>query len=296
MSSGHSTPEMVLQLPTLPPRAADSHKGSYGRVLIVAGSRGMSGAAILCAGSALRGGAGLVRLAVPALIQNLVAVANPCYTTFGLPHDDTGRLTDASEVELISLARDNDVIAVGPGLGQGHGVTSVVLALLKIANGPLVLDADALNVLVGHVDRLTTSTAPVILTPHPGEFARLLKTTTAVVQANRVELAVRFARERNVLLVLKGHGTLVTDGRRLYRNTTGNPGMATGGTGDVLTGLIAALLGQGLLPFEAAQLGVHLHGLAGDLARSVLGEVSLTAVDLLDYLPRAFLSSQRDGI
>jgi ADP-dependent NAD(P)H-hydrate dehydratase len=295
MPSALPDPEIVHHLPRLAPRAADSHKGDFGRVLVIAGSRGMSGAAILCASAALRGGAGLVRLAVPAGIQAIVATANPCYTTAALPCDDTGRITDAAEVELIDLVRDNDVAAAGPGLGQSHCITAVVLALLKIAAGPIVLDADAVNALHGHLDQLTTATGPLVLTPHPGEFARLLGTTTAAVQARRQELAVRFAAERRVVLVLKGHGTLVTDGRRLYRNTTGNPGMATGGTGDVLTGLIAALLGQGLKPFEAAQLGVYLHGLAGDLGRNVLGEVSLTAADLLDYVPRAFLSLPRDG-
>ncbi len=153
---------------------------------------------------------------------------------------------------------------------------------------PLVLDADGLYALEQQTDHLRSRPAPSILTPHPGEFARLLGTDTTTVQSQRQDLAVRFAAEHSVVLVLKGHGTIVTDGRRVYHNTTGNPGMATGGTGDVLTGLIAALLGQGLEPFAAAQLGVHLHGLAGDLARDEVGEVSLIASDLLDYLPRTF--------
>jgi NAD(P)H-hydrate epimerase len=295
MPSAVVEPEIVHHLPRLLPRAADSHKGSYGRVLVVGGSRGMSGASILCASAALRGGAGLVRLAVPAAILSIVSAANPCYTTAGLPHDENGRLTDAAEVELLELAQNNDVIAAGPGLGEGPGISAVVRALLKITAGPLVLDADGLNALAGYLDHLTTAGGPIIMTPHPGEFSRLLGITIDAVQAHRQELAVRFATERKVVLVLKGHETLVTDGRRLYRNLTGNPGMATGGTGDVLTGVIAALLGQGLQPFEAAQLGVYLHGLAGDLGRNVLGEVSLTAADLLDYLPAAFLSLPRDG-
>ena len=153
---------------------------------------------------------------------------------------------------------------------------------------PLVLDADGLNVLQGDTAPLRGRSAPLILTPHPGEFARLVRTDVPAVLAQREELATRFAAEHGLVLVLKGHATLVTDGLRFYRNTTGNAGMATGGTGDVLTGLIAALVGQGLEAFAAAQLGVYLHGLAGDLAREDLGEVSLIAIDLLDYLPRAF--------
>src|SRR5262249_34284890 len=215
-------------------------------------------------GAAGRGGRGWVRLGVRAATLNVAAASTPCYPPAGLPHDENGRVTDAAEVELIALAQDNNVIAAGPGLGRSHGVTAVVLALLKITAGPLVLDADALNALPGHLDQLANASGPVVMTPHPGEFARLIGSTADAVQARRQELAVRFAADRKVVLVLKGHGTLVTDGRRLYRNLTGNPGMATGGTGDVLTGLIAALLGQGLPPFDAAQLGVHVHGLAGD--------------------------------
>ena len=232
---------------------------------------------------------------MPREIQSIVAASNPCYTTICLPQDDNGRVDDTAEPDLMEKARQNDVIAAGPGLGQSPCVSRLIQALLRWSNVPLVLDADALNNLQGHLALLKQSPVPRILTPHPGEFAGLLQMKTAEVQAQRQELAVRFAAEHGVVLVLKGHGTLVTDGRQLYHNTTGNPGMATGGTGDVLAGLIAALAGQGLLPFTAAQLGVYLHGLAGDLARNVLGEESLTAADLLDYLPRAFLSVPREN-
>jgi ADP-dependent NAD(P)H-hydrate dehydratase len=282
--------ETVAQLPVLPPRAADSNKGSFGRVLIVAGSRGMSGAAVLCASSALRGGAGLVKLAVPEGILPLVAVANPCYLTAPLPQDGNGQLADGAAAELLSLAQTNDVLALGPGLGRSPAITSLVSSLLAQVQIPIVLDADGLNALQQHTERLEGRSAPLVLTPHPGEFARLLDSDVANVQSQRQELALRFAAEHGVVLVLKGHGTIVTDGRRVYRNTTGNPGMATGGTGDVLTGLIAALIGQKLDAFAAAQLGVHIHGLAGDMARDDLGEISLIASDLLDYLPRALRS------
>jgi NAD(P)H-hydrate epimerase len=288
-----STPLVtVRQVPTLPPRRPDSHKGDFGRVLVVAGSRGMSGAAVLCASSALRGGAGLVRVALPEGILPLVAAGNPCYMTAPLPQDEHGRLAATAEADLVALARENDVVALGPGLGRGPAITALVTAVLQQVPVPLVLDADGLNALQHHAERLRQRAAPTVLTPHPAEFARLAGSDVPTVQAHRQEMAARFAAEHGVVLVLKGHGTVVTDGRQVYQNATGNPGMATGGTGDVLTGLIAALLGQHLPPFAAAQLGVYLHGLAGDLARDALGEVSLIATDLLQYLPAALRARQ----
>jgi NAD(P)H-hydrate epimerase len=280
--------EVVTQLAVLPKRPPDSNKGSFGRVLVVAGSRGVSGAAVLSASAALRAGAGLVRLAVPQEVFPIVAAANPCYLTAPLPQDEYGRLAADAEEDILSLAQVNEVVALGPGLGRSPALDRLVVKLVQNLKLPLVVDADALNGLDGDVSCLQKRPDTTILTPHPGEFARLLKTTVAAIQAQRRELAVRFAADQHVILVLKGYGTIVTDGRRVYRNTTGNPGMATGGTGDVLTGMIAGLLGQRLEPFAAAQLGVHIHGLAGDLARDELGEVSLIASDLLDYLPRAF--------
>ncbi|HZV06062.1 MAG TPA: NAD(P)H-hydrate dehydratase [Gemmataceae bacterium] len=279
---------VVTDVPRLAPRPLDSNKGSYGRVLVVAGSRGMSGAAVLCASAALRGGAGLVRLAVPEDILPIVAAANPCYTTAPLPQDAHGRLSSAALNELIDLVHRNSVAAIGPGLGQSNDLGDMLATLLDQTTTPLVLDADALNVLVGKLDALRKHQGPIVLTPHPGEFARLLGCDIPKVQAHRQELAAEFARTHGVVVVLKGYGTVVTDGHRVYVNTTGNPGMASGGTGDVLGGLIAALIGQKLEIFAAAQLGVYLHGRAGDLAREQTGEVSLIASDLLDILPRAF--------
>jgi NAD(P)H-hydrate epimerase len=252
----------------------------------------MTGAAILCGSAALRGGAGLVRLAVPAEALPIVANGNPCYMTAALPCDEQGRLDARAAKELPALLHANDVAAVGPGLGQSEGTAACVLAALASSTA-LVLDADGLNVLKGDTAGLCGRSAPLVLTPHPGEFARLIRVEIATVQTRREELAVTFAATHGLVLLLKGHVTLVTDGKRLYRNTTGNPGMATGGSGDVLTGLIAALLGQGLDAFAATQLGVYLHGLAGDLARESLGEVSLIATDLIEYLPRAFAGQQK---
>jgi NAD(P)H-hydrate epimerase len=287
MTSSTPNLELITQLPRLAPRAADSNKGDFGRVLVVAGSRGMSGAAVLCGSAALRGGAGLVRVAVPSEILPIVASANPCYLTAGLLQDDQGQPNKLAEPALLDLAKANDVIAAGPGLGQSPAITQLITTLLTQSAKPLVLDADGLNAVQQAPGLLRRPAGALIITPHPGEFARLVKKTVPEVQAQRQDLAVRFAADHNLVLVLKGHGTIVTDGRRVYVNHTGNPGMATGGTGDVLTGLIAALVGQGLEPFAAAQLGVHWHGLAGDLARDDLGEVSLIASDLLDYLPKA---------
>jgi NAD(P)H-hydrate epimerase len=280
--------EAITELPVLPPRAPDSHKGDFGRILVVAGSRGMSGAAALCGQGALRGGAGLVHVAVPEEILPIIASANPCYLTGPLPQDEHGRLAAEAGDGLRALVKANDVTAMGPGLGQSRAITGLVLDVLKEAPGPLILDADALNALQGQTKHLRGRSVPPVLTPHPGEFARLTGGAPPAGGAQREEQSVRFAAGHGVVLLLKGHGTLVTDGRRVYCNTTGNPGMATGGSGDVLTGLIAALLGQGLKPFAAAQLGVYLHGLAGDLARDEVGEVSLIASDLLQYLPSAF--------
>jgi NAD(P)H-hydrate epimerase len=208
--------------------------------------------------------------------------------TAPLPQDEHGRLAESAADELLILVRANTVTALGPGLGRSPGLTRLLTAVLEQTTAPLVLDADALNGLAADPSVLRRHRGPLVLTPHPGEFARLLGCDVPTVQDRREELACHFATEHGVVLVLKGHRTIVTDGRRLYLNTTGNPGMATGGSGDVLTGLVAALAGQGLETFAAAQLGVYLHGLAGDLARDALGEASLIASDLLHFLPRAF--------
>jgi NAD(P)H-hydrate epimerase len=288
-----TTPVEVTELPRLPPRQPDSHKGTYGRVLIVAGSRGMSGAAILSGMGALRGGAGLVQVATPAEILPIVAGYEPSYLTAPLPQDAEGRVAVAAADTVIELAAQSSVLALGPGLGQSEQVTHVVRRILDQVALPIVLDADGLNALARILNgslicEVFQRSSPLILTPHPGEFARLTRTTAGELQQQREQVALQFADRHKVVLVLKGHQTLVTDGRQLYCNTTGNPGMATGGTGDVLTGLIAAFLAQRLEPFPAAQLGVYLHGLAGDLSRNQLGEVSLIATDLLEHLPQAF--------
>jgi NAD(P)H-hydrate epimerase len=249
----------------------------------------MSGAAVLCATAGLRGGAGLVQVAVPGEILPTVAAGNPCYMTAPFPQDVRGRFAAAAVDELVELAGNwADAVAVGPGLGQSDAAPGLIAALLDRAGKPLVIDADGLNALARLPgDNWRQHPKPVILTPHPGEFARLVSRPAEDVRGQRESLAAEYAARQAVVLVLKGHGTLVTDGRRTYRNDTGNPGMATGGTGDVLTGLIAALVGQGMDPFDAAVLGVWAHGRAGDLAAGQVGQTALIATDLLAYLPAA---------
>jgi ADP-dependent NAD(P)H-hydrate dehydratase len=285
MQPNHAVLTPVNQLPTLAQRPADSNKGTFGRVLVISGSMGMSGAAVLCGSAALRSGAGLVRVAVPTDILPIVAAGNPCYMTAPMPQDEHGRFSDSAVPGLLSLAQGNNVVAMGPGFGRSPAITALVSALLTQLPMPVVLDADGLNAL--HTDRLGERTAPLVMTPHPGEFSRLSGLDIPTIQGRRQEVASRFAAEHGVILVLKGQGTVVTDGKRIFVNTTGNPGMATAGSGDVLTGVIAAFLAQGLEPFDAAQLGVYIHGFAGDMARDALGEVGMIAADLLTYLSQA---------
>jgi NAD(P)H-hydrate epimerase len=284
----------MLPLPQLKPRSADSYKGDFGRALLVGGSRGMAGAISLSGMSTLRSGAGLVQLAVPTGVQATVASFEPSYMTVDLPEDHKGRMTASARSRIARLAETATAVACGPGLGRSPGLTKLVGWLFAKLNKPLVIDADGLYALA-QCGRLAPRAADVsrILTPHEGEFRRLVPTIPP--EASRDDLiaeAKSLAARANVVIVLKGHNTLITDGQRWAINRTGNPGMATGGTGDVLTGVITALLCQGLDAFEAAQLGVHLHGLAGDLAAAELGEVSLIASDLLRFLPAAFQQAQ----
>jgi len=277
----------ITELPRFSPRPSDSHKGMFGRVLVVAGSRGMSGAAILCSSAALRGGAGLVTAAVPESTWHVVAAGNPCAMTLPLINDGHGRLAIQAVEPLLHEAEKADVVVFGPGIGQAPSIQNLVTAFVSRCPKPMVIDADGLNGLGPLPSVLQDRKAPTVLTPHPAEFGRLNGTDTSAVQRDREAMAARFAEDYHVIVALKGHRTIVTDGQRIYRNTTGNPGLATAGAGDVLTGLIGALVGQWFEPFAAAQLGVYLHGFAGDLARDDIGEVAMIASDLLTYLPKA---------
>ena len=273
-------------IPKPPTRPPDAHKGTAGLVLVVAGSRGMAGAAALAGNAALRGGAGLVKIATANTALDTVAGLAPCCTTAPLPDDGACVTRDAAEV-VLGLTKGWQVIAMGPGMGQTEGVTAVVLATLAHSKIPIVLDADGLNALGVHAGAaLKQRQAAVVVTPHPGEAARLLGVTPKEVQADREGAAARLAA-LGAVAVLKGRGTVVCDGTRIYINETGNPGMATAGAGDVLTGLLAALVAAGLPPFEAAVLAVWAHGRAGDLAAEKLGILGLTAIDILGCVPQA---------
>jgi len=281
--------ERITALPTLPKRPADSNKGMYGTVLVVAGSRGMAGAAALVGAAALRSGAGLVRIACPAEIQPVVATFEPSYMTYPLENDSEGLLRfKPARRALGRLLEHADVLAIGPGLGQSEEIRDLIYWVVEEVKIPTVLDADALNALAGQTETLADIYRPVVLTPHPGEFARLTGRSVAEIQADREGHAVALAQADHLVVLLKGVNTVITDGRRISINNTGNPGMATGGAGDVLTGVIAALIGQKLPAFEAAQLGAYVHGLAGDIARDQNGEISLIAGDLVDSLSDAF--------
>ena len=279
------TPEQVREL--IEPRAADSHKGDFGRVTIVAGSRGKTGAAHMAAMGALRSGAGLVTVATPASCLSIVASMAPEFMTEPLGGSGDPAVTPAAVEQVLELT--HDVIACGPGLGRSPEVGEFVRLLIERATVPLVLDADAVTVLADDPGRLIgKEERDVIITPHPGEMARLIGASVEEVQANRIEVASDFATTHRVYVVLKGHRTVIaTPEGRVYINPTGNPGMATGGTGDVLTGMIAACLPQ-LLDAEAAcRLAVLLHGAAGDLAEASEGQVAMTATDLLAHLGEA---------
>ena len=281
-------------LPRLPSRGPDSHKGDFGRALLIGGSRGMAGAIALSGMATLRSGAGLVRLAVPAACQDAVSTFEPSYMTVGLPADAEGRLNAEARDAIAALVKDATVVACGPGLGHSDDLTELVGWLYATLPQPLVLDADALNALASRPELLERAAGPRILTPHPGEFGRLLGLNAREVKTHRESLATQLAARLGVVLVVKGNRTYVTDGHEGAINGTGNPGMATGGTGDVLTGVITALLCQGMKPYQAARLGVHVHGLAGDMAAEDLGQVSLIASDVVQYLPDAFRAMEEE--
>lgn len=286
--------QRVTALPKLAARPADAHKGSFGRVLVVGGSRRMSGAVALASLSALRGGAGLVEFAAPQTVQLTIAGLCPCAVSFPLTCDAAGQLTPDAVAEVRGRLDLATVTAVGPGFDVGQVQRNVVQAVLE-QERPIVIDADGLNALSAMGDWAGLRKCPLVLTPHPGEFSRLTGKPISEIQAHREDLAVQYARQwagestaaGPLVLLLKGHRTVVTDGSRIYVNTTGNPGMATPGSGDVLTGLTAALLAQRLEIFDATCLAAYLHGRAGDLAAQKLGQPSLIATDLIDHLPAA---------
>ncbi len=282
--------QIVDTIPRLKPRAVDGHKGDYGKVCIIAGSVGMSGAAALAGRAALRAGAGLVRVATPKSILPIVASIEPSFTTIALPEDGAGRISAKAIHAVLEAVGQNDAVAFGPGIGISGALRSILETLLDQQNLRLVIDADGLNNLAGIKNWPVRLKAKLILTPHPGEMKRLWSgLLREELPAEKPEQALQLAQRTNTIVVLKGAGTVVTDGEKVYINKTGNPGMATAGSGDVLTGVITALLGQGLNDFDAAALGVYLHGLAGDIAAEKLGQISLMTTDIIQSLSDAFM-------
>ena len=268
-------------LSILPERDPFGHKGSFGKVLLLCGSRGFTGAAYLAAMGALRSGAGLVYLGVPESIYAIEAVKLNEPVVFPLPDVD-GKLSAEAIPQILNRLPAMDAILIGCGLGISEGTLAVVKAALETAVCPVVLDADGINVLSGHMDILRGRQYPTILTPHDGEFRRV----GGSVGDDRMASAGAFASEFGCVLLLKGHRTCITDGQTGYVNGTGNPGMAVGGSGDVLAGILTGLLGQGIEPLKAAACAAWLHGAAGDLCASELGQYAMLPTDMLSALPR----------
>ena len=271
--------EKVLKI--LPDRDPFAHKGKFGKILLLCGSEGYTGAAALASMGALRSGAGLVFLGVPRSIYAIEAVKLTEPVVFPLPDAD-GKLSREAMPEILERLPKMDAVLVGPGLGQSEGVQEVVKTVLEQATCSVVLDADGINMVAKHMDILRGRTAPAILTPHDGEFARL----GGVIGEDRVAAAEQMARELGCIMLLKGHHTVITDGSSTYINHTGNPGMAVGGSGDVLAGIIVSLLGQGIAPLEAAACGAWLHGAAGDRCAAELGQYGMLPTDMLNILLR----------
>lgn len=279
----------VTTIPNLPPRPTNAHKGTFGKLLVVGGSRGMIGAPSLAANAALRSGAGLLRVAVPEGVQLSVAGLSPCATTIPLAQDGQGLISTDAVNQILTALDENDCLAIGPGLGQSVALQGVMASIIENCQLPTVIDADGLNNLAALRGIGSQLNANTVLTPHPGEMKRLWQGWLREdMPSDRRRQALMLAQQCGAVVVLKGAGTVVTDGKRIYVNTTGNGGMATAGTGDVLTGMIVALLAQKMEPFDAAVLAVHVHGLAGDLSANELTQIAMIATDLIDYLPAAW--------
>lgn len=269
----------VLKL--LPDRDVNAHKGDFGRTLLLCGSEGYTGAAALAAMGALRTGAGLVFLGVPRCIYAIEAVKLNEAIVFPLSDGD-GKISCEALPEIQSRLDRMDAVLVGPGCGQSAGVLAALELVLRSFHGPVIIDADGINLLSQHKYLLRDRTAPTILTPHDGEFARLGGT----LNGDRVDAAQQLAKSLNAIVLRKGHRTVITDGDHTYINSTGNPGMAVGGSGDLLAGMITGLVGQGMTPLEATACAAWLHGRAGDLCAQELGQYGMLPTDMLEVLPR----------
>lgn len=276
-------------------RRVDSHKGDYGHVFILAGSRRFVGAACLCAESAMRAGAGSVTLGIPEGLYSVIA-SKVSYEIMFLPLPQTAQmsLSPGALKEIKDFSKSADCVLLGPGLSTHPDTQRLLRSVIGKIQTPMIIDADGLNALAGHADVLKEVKGPVVLTPHPGEMARLCDCSDRDIQENRKKVAKDFALRYNVTLVLKGFQTVVASGDgEVSVNATGNPGMATAGSGDCLAGILAALMGQGLPAYDAARIAVYAHGLAGDLAVRDKTQISLIASDIIAYLPKAFKTLQK---
>lgn len=289
------TIETNLILQNLKPRKSDANKGSYGKVLSVCGSFQMPGAAVLAATGAVRGGAGLVTCACPHSIAAVIAshIAEPIFLP--LPETEEGFLSEKALPSLLNALQKATVCLVGCGMGNRQDTSKIVKELILHAVCPIIIDADGINCLADNIDILKAAKSTLILTPHPGEMARLTGKSIADIQSDRITAAKEFAVQHQLVLILKGAGTIVTNGERVYVNTTGNPGMAKGGSGDALSGIIAALLAQGIPPLDAAACGVFLHGAAGDAAAHCFSQRGMTPTDLLAQLPLLLSQYEQQG-
>jgi len=275
-------------LSSIPSRKEDTHKGDFGHVFVVAASRGMTGAAYLASQAALTSGAGVVTCGVPSSLNAIMEVKLTEAMTLALAETKDASLASSAEKDIVKFAKRSGVVAIGPGLSGHPDTQKLVRKLLKNINKPVVLDADGIIALAGNCEILKKRKAPTILTPHPGEMSRLTGKDVGAIQRNREKIALAFAKKYGVILVLKGHRTVVAASKgSAYTNQTGNSGMSTAGCGDVLTGMIASFVGQGINPYSAAVIGVYLHGLAGDIAAREKGQFSMIAGDLLEKLPQA---------
>lgn len=282
-------------LPALPTRTTDAHKNACGRVLVIAGSPGMTGAGVLASRAALRSGAGLVTWALPQSLSCWADFIAPEFMTLGMPETAQRNIGLAAREHLLEAAREANAVILGPGLSVAGETGELMRLLIPEISQPLLLDAGALRALGEEQRLLTLRRAPTVLTPHPGEMAELCGKTTSEIQQARRDTAREYAAATQTILLLKGAGSVISDGKTEFVNSTGNPGMATAGAGDVLCGVIAALLAQGLSAFDAARLGAYLHGRAGDLACEEKGVHGLLAGDIIEALPAAFLEYARTG-
>lgn len=282
------TPSNLDQLAPLPARSADSHKGSYGRVLVIGGSAGMTGAGAMASIASLRAGAGVVLWAIPRSLNAVAEAVSLEVMSLPIPDTPAGAPSMEAREILVEAARETDCVILGPGLPVAGDTGELMRLLIPEIYPPLVIDGGAFAAIATEFMIIRKRQSPTVITPHPGEMGRITGKSTAEVQEKRVEFATKYAKVSGAVVALKGHATVVANGRDVYVNESGNPGLATAGTGDVLSGVIGGLVGQGVSPFEAAKLGVYLHGLAGDLAAKKIGMHGIVASDVISLLPAAY--------